>query len=159
MLGIIAVLVILGYLRYSHLAKKGMTFVEICKNFIPIGAIVGKNKGKRQDVGQDEPAPKPEVKNGYLQKPTVGVAAAQAYRPVRSNVAAANNQQKQETSSEPAPSQAPVQAPRRPARQATAASVDPELAEMERRQKIMEQELNQLFSNKNKFLEDDPPKT
>ena len=53
-------------------------------------------------------------------------------------------------------------APQRPGRRAPAANVDPELLEMERRQRIMEEELNRLFSNKNKAgntlpEEDAPP--
>lgn len=129
-----------------------------------------------------------QVKNGYLQKPTVGIAAAQAYRPVRSNAPAAANPQNPQAASAAQPAQAaipvaqqgamqPVQqnvvpqaqaaqmqtaqaaAAQKAARQQAVAPKDPELLEMERRQRIMEQEMNQLFANKNKPFGDDPPKT
>ena len=160
LLGILFILVILVYLRYSHLAKKEMPFPEICKNFIPVGAVVEKVKSLKKAKEPDPDEPKPEVMNGYLQKPTVGAAAARAVRPVRSNVSGTENQPKTEnaekTEQKPA-SDSP--APQRPGRRAMATNTDPELAEMERRQKIMEQEMNQLFSNKNKMKTDIPPET
>lgn len=187
-LGVLALLVVLGYLRYSHLAKKEMSFSQICKNFIPIGALSKKNKKERQDVGDTPSNHQMQVKNGYLQKPTVGIAAAQAYRPVRSNAPAAANPQNPQAASAAQPAQAaipvaqqgamqPVQqnvvpqaqaaqmqaaqaaAAQKAARQQAVAPKDPELLEMERRQRIMEQEMNQLFANKNKPFGDDPPKT
>ena len=187
-LGVLALLVVLGYLRYSHLAKKEMSFSQICKNFIPIGALSKKNKKERQDVGDTPSNHQMQVKNGYLQKPTVGIAAAQAYRPVRSNAPAAANPQNPQAASAAQPAQAaipvaqqgamqPVQqnvvpqaqaaqmqaaqaaAAQKAARQTAAAPKDPELLEMERRQRIMEQEMNQLFANKNKPFGDDLPKT
>ena len=157
LLGILFILVILVYLRYSHLAKKEMLFPEICKNFIPVGAVVEKVKSLKKAKEPDPDEPKPEVMNGYLQKPTVGAAAARAVRPVRSNVSGTENQPKTEnaekTEQKPA-SDSP--APQRPGRRAMATNTDPALAEMERRQKIMEQEMNQLFSNKNKMKTDLP---
>lgn len=194
-LGVLALLVVLGYLRYSHLAKKEMSFSQICKNFIPIGALSKKNKKERQDVGDTPFNHQMQVKNGYLQKPTVGIAAAQAYRPVRSNAPAAANQQNPQASQAARPNTMPPvqQTPMQPAqqapaqpmqqqarpqvqqkavpqakaaapvqkagRQATATPKDPELVEMERRQRIMEQEMNQLFANKNKLPGEEPPKT
>ncbi|MBQ6270438.1 MAG: hypothetical protein IJK65_01880 [Clostridiales bacterium] len=164
LLGILFILVLLIFLRYNHLAKKEMSFPDICKNFIPVGAVVEKIRSMKKSKEPDPEEPKPEVMNGYLQKPTVGMAAARAIRPVRSNVAGANtkpapeNQEKTEMRKDP--SEAP--APQRPGRRAPAANVDPELLEMERRQRIMEEELNRLFSNKNKAgntlpEEDAPP--
>ena len=164
LLGILFILVLLIFLRYNHLAKKEMSFPDICKNFIPVGAVVEKVRSMKKSKEPDPEEPKPEVMNGYLQKPTVGMAAARAIRPVRSNVSGANtkpapeNQEKTEMRKDP--SEAP--APQRPGRRAPAANVDPELLEMERRQRIMEEELNRLFSNKNKAgntlpEEDAPP--
>ena len=161
LLGILFILVVLVYLRYSHLAKKEMPFPEICKNFIPVGAVVEKFKSIKKAKEPDPDEPKPEVMNGYLQKPTVGMAAARAIRPVRSNVSGSENQAEpkspEKTEQKPATSDSP--APQRPGRRAMASNTDPELAEMERRQKIMEQEMNQLFSNKNKLKTDISPES
>ena len=156
LLGILFILVILIYLRYNHLAKKEMSFPDICKNFIPVGAVIEKVKSMKKSKEPDPDEPKPEVMNGYLQKPTVGMAAARAIRPVRSNVSGTDDQKKPETTEKKtAPADSP--APQRPGRRAAAPNSDPALAEMERRQKIMEQELNQLFSNKNKMKTDIAP--
>ena len=156
LLGILFILVILIYLRYNHLAKKEMSFPDICKNFIPVGAVIEKVKSMKKSKEPDPDEPKPEVMNGYLQKPTVGMAAARAIRPVRSNVSGTEDQKKPETTEKKAaPADSP--APQRPGRRAAAPNSDPALAEMERRQKIMEQELNQLFSNKNKMKTDIAP--
>ena len=89
-MGILFILVILAYLRYNHLAKKEMSFPDICKNFIPVGAVIEKVKSMKKSKEPDPDEPKPEVMNGYLQKPTVGMAAARAIRPVRSNVSGVN---------------------------------------------------------------------
>ncbi|MBP5185823.1 MAG: hypothetical protein J6040_02075 [Clostridiales bacterium] len=156
LLGILFILVILAYLRYNHLAKKEMSFPDICKNFIPVGAVIEKVKSMKKTKEPDPEEPKPEVMNGYLQKPTVGMAAARAIRPVRSNVSGTEDQKKPETTEKKA-SPADSPAPQRPGRRAAAPNSDPALAEMERRQKIMEQELNQLFSNKNKMKTDIAP--
>ena len=167
LLGILFIVVILIYLRYNHLAKKEMSFPDICKNFIPVGAVIEKIKAAKKAKEPDPDEPKPEVMNGYLQKPTVGMAAARAIRPVRSNVSGENAKPKPEKKEEkpetkPAPSDSP--APQRPGRRAMAPNTDPELLEMERRQKIMEQEMNRLFSDKNKAgnilpTEEVPPET
>ncbi len=74
---ILFILAIVIYLRYNHLAKKDMGFVEICKNFIPIPAFA-KGASKKEET------PAPDVMNGYLQKPNVSVG--QAYRPIKSTV-------------------------------------------------------------------------
>ncbi|MBR4818981.1 MAG: hypothetical protein IKZ74_02885 [Clostridiales bacterium] len=167
LLGILFIVVILIYLRYNHLAKKEMSFPDICKNFIPVGAVIEKIKAAKKAKEPDPDEPKPEVMNGYLQKPTVGMAAARAIRPVRSNVSGENAKPKPEKKEEKpetkaAPSDSP--APQRPGRRAMAPNTDPELLEMERRQKIMEQEMNRLFSDKNKAgnilpTEEVPPET
>ena len=205
-LGVIAVLLIVVIVRCLILSKKGMGFKEICRNFIPIGALAGKSNSKKADNYKLD-GPQPEVKNGYLQKPTTGAAAAQAYRPIRSNVPGAKASAPAKTQSPapaktqapaPAKTQAPVNpaasvpatpaapaastAPAVPAAQAAAAakaaippkdknaapskradkksaftSSDPELVQMERRQRIMEQEFNELFSKKDVNMGDDTP--
>ena len=58
---------------------------------------------KRKKEKEKEPeGPAPVVMNGYLQKPTVGVAAAKAIRPIRSNVAAPSTPRAEKTPSESA---------------------------------------------------------
>ena len=164
LLGVLFIIVILVYLRYNHLAKKEMSFSDICKNFIPVGVVVEKVKSMKKAKEPDPEEPKPEVVNGYLQKPTVGMAAARAIRPVRSNVSGPNAAPKPEN-----PEKAEVKqelsspsAPQRPEISASAANFDPELLEIERRQKIMEEEMDRLFSNKKNVentlpTEDAPP--
>ena len=176
---ILALILILVYLRYSHLAKKDMSFPEICKNFIPVGAVVNKIKAGKKSKDTELDGPQPEVMNGYLQKPTVGLAAAQAIRPVRSNVAGtasrpgsqASNRPGTQASARPGTqtgsrpgtaakqtSSDPVKTPKNtPARKPLTNTQDPALLEMERRQKIMEKEMNELFSKKEKLPGDEPP--
>ena len=183
---ILALILILVYLRYSHLAKKDMSFPDICKNFIPVGAVVNKIKAGKKSKDTELDGPQPEVMNGYLQKPTVGLAAAQAIRPVRSNVAGTASRPGLQTSTRPGtqassrpgtqvsarqgtqtgsrsgtaakqPSD-PANTPRRtPSRKPLTNAQDPALLEMERRQKIMEKEMNELFSKKEKLPGDEPP--
>ncbi|MBR5975535.1 MAG: hypothetical protein IK020_10195 [Clostridiales bacterium] len=91
---IVIVLLLLAYLRYRHLEKedKGLKYVAV--NFIPVIPLINKIKGKKT-VEQDETTlpdeAKPVVMNGYLQKPTVGASAAQAIRPIRSNISSRDN--------------------------------------------------------------------
>jgi len=77
---IIFALIIIIYLRYNSLSKKRMDFVEICKNFIPVSDVI-KEWFKKKKGTQEEEENKTIVKNGYLQKPSVG--DAQAFRPAK----------------------------------------------------------------------------
>ncbi|MBR6255224.1 MAG: hypothetical protein IKR22_07325 [Clostridiales bacterium] len=160
---IIALLLLIVYLRYRHLKKKDMSFPEICKNFIPVGALVAKIKSAKKSDDTVLDGPQPEVMNGYLQKPTVGLAAAQAIRPVRSNVSApvsstkAPSNRPSGVSSAKAGSAAaaaktsasrPAQTP---VRRSSFKTTDPELLEMERKQAELERKLKDLASHKEKL--------
>ena len=157
---LLLLLLIVIYLRYRHLKKKDMSFPEICKNFIPVGALVSKikNAGKSDDTVLD--GPQPEVMNGYLQKPTVGLAAAQAIRPVRSNVSqsassakapvkkpeAAKPDAKTEEVKKDAGKAATVSRP--PVKRSSFKTEDPELRAMEKKQAELERKLKDLSSYK-----------
>ncbi|MBR3031425.1 MAG: hypothetical protein IKH92_00185 [Clostridiales bacterium] len=154
---VIALLVILAYLRYSHLQKKDMSFVQICQNFIPVGALVTKIKGTKKSDDYKLDGPQPEVMNGYLQKPTVGTQAAQAYRPVRSNTATPATATAKTSAAGAAASTSA--APVRPGRQARMNTTDPELHEMVLRQRELEQKMKELSSEKKNIFGDDTPKT
>lgn len=152
-LGVIAVLLLLAYLRYRHLSKKGMKFPDICKNFIPVGAVISKFKPSNKADNYKLDGPQPEVMNGYLQKPTVGAAAAQAYRPVRSNTASAVTPSERRTSTPAAKtvtaSSATVAA--KTARPSRVNTTDPELHEMVLRQRELEQKMKEISSQKEKL--------
>ncbi|MBR2750117.1 MAG: hypothetical protein IKD90_03155 [Clostridiales bacterium] len=77
---IIFVLIIVIYMRYNALSKKRMDFVEICKNFIPVPDFI-KDIFKKKKEEDTETKQDTVVKNGYLQKPSVG--DAQAFRPAK----------------------------------------------------------------------------
>ena len=167
---LLLILLILAYLRYRHLKKKGMTNPEILKNFIPIPALIEKIKGSKKSSDYELDGPQPEVMNGYLQKPTVGLAAAQAIRPVRSNTtsqpskphntaasskpASANGAAKPSTASS---AKAPVAKPGSSGsssgagRSSRVTPKDPELHEMELRQRELEQKMKELSSQKEKL--------
>ena len=146
---ILLLLLVIIYLRYRHLSKKGMSFPEIMKNFIPVGALIAKLKPSKKEDNYKLDGPQPEVMNGYLQKPTVGVAAARAIRPVRSNTTSASADR---------PKPAPKPAAARPAasrQEGTApkTKVDPELHEIELRQRELEQKMKEISSQKEKLPE------
>ena len=102
--------------------------------------------------------PKPVVMNGYLQKPTVGAAAARAIRPIRSNVSSQENMRPGRAAAEkpesatsvanPEPAKAvPVkQETVRPGSKAAAAETvpDSDLPEMVKAQKELEQRMKYL---------------
>ena len=164
-LGVIAVLLLLIYLRYHHLSKKGMSFPDICKNFIPIGGGISKSGSSKKADNYKLDGPQPEVKNGYLQKPTVGAAAAQAYRPVRSNTSTAAPSVARKPSASANNAAGPAKAaastgtaPSKAARQPRVNAPDPELHEMVLRQRELEQKLKELSSEKKNIFGDDAPK-
>jgi hypothetical protein len=105
--------------------------------------------------------------NGYLQKPTVGLAAAQAIRPVRSNVSAPASSAKSPSnrpsgvSSAKAGSAAaaaktsasrPAQTP---VRRSSFKTTDPELLAMEKKQAELERKLKEISSHKEKLPGED----
>jgi hypothetical protein len=146
---ILLLLLVIIYLRYRHLSKKGMSFPEIMKNFIPVGALIAKLKPSKKEDNYKLDGPQPEVMNGYLQKPTVGVAAARAIRPVRSNTTSASADR---------PKPAPKPAAARPAASRQEGTepktkVDPELHEIELRQRELEQKMKEISSQKEKLQE------
>ena len=59
-----------------------------------MASLINKIKGGKEEQDEKEvplAEPKPVVMNGYLQKPTVGAAAAHAIRPIRSNVSSSSS--------------------------------------------------------------------
>jgi len=132
---ILLLLLVIIYLRYRHLSKKGLSFPEIMKNFIPVGALISRLNPSKKEDNYKLDGPLPEVMNGYLQKPTVGVAAARAVRPVRSNTTSATSQ-RQKPSANPSP---------------RTTEIDPELHEIELRQRELEQKMKEISSQKEKL--------
>ena len=61
---ILLLLLLIIYLRYRHLSKKGMSFPEIMKNFIPVGALISKFKPSKKEDNYKLDGPQPEVMNG-----------------------------------------------------------------------------------------------
>ncbi|MBR2750115.1 MAG: hypothetical protein IKD90_03145 [Clostridiales bacterium] len=78
---ILFVLVIAIYLRYNHLAKKDMAFVDICKNFIPIPGRM--NKGASTNVSGSTMS---SAANGNIAPSRSVASVGQSYRPIKSTV-------------------------------------------------------------------------
>ncbi len=78
---ILFVLVIAIYLRYNHLAKKDMAFVDICKNFIPIPGRM--NKGASTNVSGSTTS---SAANGNIAPSRSVASVGQSYRPIKSTV-------------------------------------------------------------------------
>ncbi len=110
--GIIFVLVIAIYIRYSSLSKKNMGFLEILCNFIPIPFLKkwydDYEKKRTGGVATDV-----TVKNGYLQKPVVGAGATKALRPIRSNVSKEQEEEQIKEKTTPKPLTPPPPATRK----------------------------------------------
>lgn len=100
--GIIFALVIAIYVRYTSLSKKNMGFLEILCNFIPIPFLKKwYDDYEKRSMGIVDTDMK--VKNGYLQKPVVGVGATKALRPIRSNVSKDQSDEQTKEKSAPKP--------------------------------------------------------
>ena len=103
---------------------------------------------KKKEKEQEPEGPAPVVMNGYLQKPTVGVAAARAIRPIRSNVASSGsssapknasteNAPEKGTAADPKVNEAVVAA-------ASEADADDTIPEMERTQQELQKRMEEL---------------